>query len=235
MWCLPVYPHIPFLDGQIFRSEERSINQDTILVLFRQAEPYPQKSSVIERMGVCLNNLFKAEQFQIREAHGFSMEPGIRNFRAVNATLAVARAQALPASTFNLSATLNEGRPSGNSSDRSGGGPPPISRALENDEHGVPKCSASIKPPAMAPRLFCNVARSSKLQPWMTSHSIAIQPRARIARLHFPDPANNSSATFGATVRDCLRRATVARLQARSRQLTTDIVRSDVGRDLEAV
>ena len=186
-------------------------------------------------MGVCLNSLFKAEQFQIREAHGFSMEPGIRNFRAVNATLAVARAQALPASTFNLSPALNAGRPSGNSSERSGGGPPPISRARENDEQGVPKCTASNKPPAMAPRIFCNVARWSRLQPWMMSHSMAIQPRARIAWLHFPVPANNSSATFGATMRDCLKRATVARLQARSRQLLTGTFCNDFRCALEAV
>eukprot|EP00974_Lingulodinium_polyedra_P031496 3030494-Lingulodinium_polyedra.AAC.1 len=94
-------------------------------------------------------------------------------------------------------------RPQGSASERSLLGHPallsaglsgPASRALENVLHGVPKCTAEIRPDASQPRTRLRLAACSKSQlgPRRMSQARARWPRRRMAALSSPAPAKSS-------------------------------------------
>ena len=111
------------------------------------------------------------------------------------------RARTLPTRTFSSSCGAKPGHPFGYSSDLSGGGPPGLSRARENELHGVPIQAAIMSPDRIHPRIlawtFCE-SRSFLMCHLMSNSKQSYLGREgddRHAAAHLPEPENNSRTT----------------------------------------
>jgi hypothetical protein len=111
------------------------------------------------------------------------------------------RARMLPTRTFSSSCGAKPGNPFGYLSDLSGGGPPGLSRALENELQGVPIQTAMISLDRIHPRIrawiFCD--SRSFLRCHLMSNSkqsyLGREGDDRHAAAHLPEPENNSRMT----------------------------------------
>ena len=111
------------------------------------------------------------------------------------------RARVFPHRTFSLSRGAKFGNPFGCSSDLRGGGPPGLSRALENELQGVPIHMATIKPDRIHPRIrFWTLCDSKSFFRCHLISNLNIS-KLRVALVvlhaadHLPDPEKSSSAT----------------------------------------
>ena len=111
------------------------------------------------------------------------------------------RARMLPTRTFSSSCGAKPGNPSGYLSDLSGGGPPGLSRARENELHGVPIQTAIMSPDRIHPRIlawtFCE--SRSFLRCHLISNSkqsyLGCEGDDRHAAAHLPEPEKSSRTT----------------------------------------